>query len=124
MKRLIIIIGCLCAITCAIQAGAWDITPFSNGRAEMPHASFHSTSAMPGINSSYTSHSSLNENGQATLSPTMRRVGGVGGGGVVIIEEPTDDDKELPLGDALIPLLLMVLAYGFAYGRKANKARV
>lgn len=77
---------------------------------------FRSTSAMPGSGSAYSATPMLNEDGTATYgredaAPGIRRMR---------MEDPANpgtpssnptDAQEQPLGDALLPLFLLVLAY-------------
>ena len=121
MKRLLFIIWSIFIVVATVRAGEWTRTPFSCGNVEVPKATFHSTSAMHGINSTYTPSPRLGEDGMATYNPKdasqpsshIRKAGGV---------EPTDDDEELPIGDALLPLLLMALAYSCVRMRRRQKA--
>jgi len=84
---------------------------FGAQKVEQPNAVFHSTSTMMGSGSQYSANPTLNADGTAayegaTYSPAKapggpRRIGNPG---------ETDDGNE-PLGDALIPLTLLALAY-------------
>ncbi len=80
------------------------------GEQKEPNAAFQSTSAMTGSGSQYSANPTLNENGTATYegasySPAKAPAAGprkVGGGQTI----------EGPLGDAVLPLVLMAVAFG------------
>ena len=88
--------------------------------ASAPSAVFQSTSSMSGSGSTYSANPELNTDGTATYegasnapAKSIRRPGGV-----------RKDDWEnplipSPLGDAVLPLMLMSLAFGmFVYFRR------
>ena len=93
-----------------------------------PSATFQSTSTMSGSGSAYSANPSLNGNGTATYAapsgprrakmddPTPSSGNPFSGGG----QDPEQTDpNEDPLGDALLPLLLMSLAFcGYIYLRR------
>ena len=93
-----------------------------------PSASFQSTSTMTGSGSSYSAAPSLNGDGTATYAapsgprrakmddPTPSSGNPFSGGG----NDPNQGEpNEDPLGDAVLPLLLMSLAFGmFVYFRR------
>lgn len=111
MKRRILLICFVVAICVGAMAQRRpDYSPFG-GEIEPPKAMFHSTSTLVVVNSAYSSRPLLGEDGLATTStaahlPSLRK-----DGDVPIIEIPDDDDDWLPVGDAVIPLLLMLLVY-------------
>ena len=87
--------------------------------ADMPSAAFQSTSTMDGSGSAYTSNPSLDENGTANypsaasnVPPRNAKFG--------LPDAPTPEDSgNTPIGDAVVPLLLMALVYAFVrYNRK------
>lgn len=88
----------------------------------MPSASFQSTSTMTASGSSYSSQPTIGSDGVATMGETYtssqpasgpRRIITPGGGGI-----------QQPIGDALIPLLLMVMAYATSILLRRRKSRV
>lgn len=92
------------------------------GEQKVPNAAFQSTSAMTGSGSQYSANPTLNENGTATYegasySPAKAPAAGprkVGGGQTI---------EGTPIGDALLPLLLMSLAFcGYLYLRRKKRA--
>ena len=81
--------------------------------ASAPSAAFQSTSALPASGSEYTSNPELNADGTAayqgeTYSPAKaaRRPGGVRKDGT-----PGQGGVKQPIGDAVLPLLLLALAF-------------
>lgn len=80
------------------------------GEQKEPNAAFQSTSAMTGSGSQYSANPTLNENGTATYegasySPAKApAVGPKKVGGQTI--------EGTPIGDAVLPLLLMAVAFG------------
>ena len=119
MKRLVTIIWCFCCIAVVASAGDWNRAPFSGG-VEMPKAAIHSTSAMPSINSVYCSNPLIGEdglalNGMAPKKGTVEVRGNARRSGhTPIIDFPddeTDDYLDFPLGDAVLPLMLMTICY-------------
>jgi hypothetical protein len=93
---------------------------FETQKIEQPNAVFQSTSALQGSGSQYSATPMLGADGTATLDeavstpaqapsgPKRRRT----------ISNP-DDDVNNPIGDAVLPLLLMALAFcGVVYYRR------
>ena len=96
-----------------------------NYETQQPTTSFQSTSTLMGSGSSLSSNPTINENGTATTpsySPAKtsgsgpRKVGGL----------PTtpgkEDEGNLPIGDALLPLMLMAAAFGGVIYLRRRKA--
>lgn len=88
----------------------------------VPSASFHSTSTMTASGSSYSSQPTIGSDGVATMGETYtssqpasgpRRIVTPGAGGI-----------QQPIGDALIPLLLMVMVYATSLLLRRRKSRV
>lgn len=83
------------------------------GLMEQPAIQFRSTSSMAGSGSAYSSNPMLNADGTATYessSSSPARASGPRRIGPAPSEKP--DEKDLvPVGDDLIPLILMVMAY-------------
>lgn len=104
----------LCTSTASAQLNA--STEAFNGSAQAPAATFHSTSAMQGSNSTYTSTPTIGDDGSAVgmyaTAPSSgpRRVG-----------PPTPGGDPTPLGDAALPLLLMAGAYAFIRVRRVRR---
>ena len=111
MRRKILLLCFVVAIsvhTMAHRSSAYS--PFG-GIAAPPQTAFRSTSAMAYSNSLYASNPLLDEYGTA-VSPVVSHMPSVRKDtDVPIIDIPDDDDEWLPVGDAVIPLLLLALAY-------------
>ena len=134
IKRLMII-TCI-ALMGAMQATAVTYKPYKPqkstygqpmpvGYATAPTTTFYSTSAMQGGRGTYTS--TLNANGTVKASAYgvgmsgPRRIGGAAspgeeddeGGGTGLNQEAHDDEREngTPIGDAVVPLMLLACAY-------------
>ena len=108
MRKILLLLCFVVAIPILVSAHQHSTyTPFG-GTFVMPKAEFHTTSAMMAVNSAYSAHPMLNEDGTATHAhmPSLRK-----GGDVPIIDIPDDEDDFLPIGDAVLPLLLLVLCY-------------
>ena len=100
---------------------------FGTQQAEQPNAAFQSTSTMSGSGSSYSANPTLNNDGTATYDgatysssqnkgPRRAKMDG---------EDPItpDPSSKIPVGDALLPLLLMSLAFcGYIYLRRKRSA--
>ena len=88
-----------------------------------PIATFQSTSTMQGSGSTYSSNPMLNAEGQATYT-TQESSPAYSPGGLRRIITPGAGGTQQPLGDALIPLLLMVMAYATSVLLRRRKSRV
>ena len=121
MKRLrqrLIVLG----LVSALGIGAQSI-------AQQPKSEFRSTSIMPGSCSTLpqaaTTGAVLSGSVPAVYNPYSesssgpRRTVGVGGGGVEPDPDPETPTEPSPIGDAILPLLL--LAIGYAVLRKKVK---
>ena len=96
----------------------------------VPAASFQSTSAMSGSGSTYSANPTLNNDGTAAYNGASSPAKAPGGPHrAPDTVNPDDDDAPEghetrpddpnPLGDAVLPLLLMALAFcGYVYFRK------
>ncbi len=123
MKKVIVISSLLLAIsfTAVAQiAGATQQEEQNAFGASAPSAAFQSTSALQASGSEYTSNPELNADGTAayqgeTYSPAKaaRRPGGVR------THTPNPPDPT-PLGDAVLPLMLLLGAYA-VYKVRARK---
>ena len=89
--------------------------------ATAPTTTFQSTSALVGSGSDYSSNPTIGDDGtaaqpnaEAAQAPQARRISGRNN----LIENPEDD----PIGDALLPLMLLLLGYmGYHFVVKSNK---
>ena len=125
MKKVIVISSLLLAISFTAVAQIFGATQGGEQNAfgvSAPSAAFQSTSALPASGSEYTPNPELNADGTAayqgeTYSPA--KAAKLPGGPR---KTPTPE-KPTPLGDAVIPLLLMSLAFGmFVYFRRKRSA--
>ena len=82
-----------------------------------PTASFQSTSTMPGSGSVYASQPMLDADGMATYEGAGRPGGGPRKAGAITGE----DDGDLPIGDAVLPLMLMAMMFGLFIAMKRKK---
>ena len=113
-KRNIILI-CLLAIASVVHAEEYK--PFTNSATAMPSTQFQSTSIY--LSQLEPKKSTLNTDGtvkEAAYVSGPKRIGGTptpGGGGTNGPGTPgnPEDENQQPLGDAIIPLMLLALAY-------------
>ena len=137
--KLVMILAFLPALFGAAQVGAVDYkstykSPYDYGmqtQSPAPSMDFHSTSVLPASGSAYTATPMIGENG-AAATPSYAAPGRIGhirkldanGNGIEDDEEggeepgnagtpgqTVDPKDQLPLGDAVWPLMLMALAY-------------
>ena len=108
MKKLIMII--VAAALVALPAMAQS---FSTQQAEQPNAVFQSTSSMMGSGSTYSANPTLNSDGTASYNGAAAPSGPRKAKMDVDFEgdKPNTPQDPSPLGDALIPLMLLALAY-------------
>lgn len=97
------------------------VTLASTKVATVPTVEFYSTSAMPSTSSSLSQAAvsgviTTDESDNSTITGPRRIGGGNSGGG----DGPTnpDDPWKTPLGDAVLPLLLLAAGYVFFVARK------
>ena len=97
------------------------VTLASTKVATVPTVEFHSTSAMPSTSSSLSQAAvsgviTTDESDHSTITGPRRIGGGNSGGG----DGPTnpDDPWKTPIGDAVLPLLLLAAGYVFFIARK------
>ena len=88
----------------------------------VPSASFQSTSTMTASGSSYSSQPTIGSDGVATMGETYTSSQPAGGPRRIIT--PGAGGTQQPIGDALIPLLLMVMAYATSLLLRRRKSRV
>ena len=127
MRKKLVLLMILAAALMALPALAQN---FGSQPADQPNASFQSTSTMTGSGSSYSANPTLNSDGTAAYSNASysssqnsgprRAKHSTDTPGEV---ENTVDNENSPLGDTLLPLLLMSLAFGmFVYFRRKRSA--
>lgn len=89
------------------------VLPGMSQTQEQPSAVFQSTSTMPSSGSAYSASPMINPDGTATYvgaspAPAKVRIGNnIRKSGAF-----DDDDEDMPLPDALLPLLVLALGYG------------
>lgn len=88
----------------------------------MPSVAFQSTSTMTASGSSYSSQPTIGSDGMATMGETYTTSQPAGGPRKIVT--PGNTGTQQPLGDALIPLLLMVMAYATYLLLRRRKSRV
>lgn len=98
-----------------------------NYEAQKPNSAFQSTSTMMGSGSSLSSNPTINENGTASApsyAPAKAGSGSRKAGSLPGKPGKEDgDDGNTPIGDALLPLLLMSAAFGgVVYLRRRKSA--
>ena len=89
---------------------------FSNQKTEQPNVVFQSTSVMTGSGSQYSANPMLNDNGTASYNgasyaPAKAPRKATMDDDETTIVTPGNTGSQAPVGDAIIPLLLMVMAY-------------
>lgn len=117
MRRFIIIL--LCSI--GIHAYAFDYAPFS-GPKQAPEFTMHSVNNMAYMSSGSAYSPSVYDVScsASTTGRGIRRAGGPGGTGGESGYDPSNPQFS-PIGDAVIPLLIMALIYMLvAYRRKSK----
>ena len=88
----------------------------------VPSASFQSTSTMTASGSSYSSQPTIGSDGVATMGETYTSSQPASGPRRIIT--PDAGGTQQPIGDAFIPLLLMVMAYAAYTLLRRWKSRV
>lgn len=129
MKKVIVISSLLLAIsfTAVTQvAGATQGVEQKAFGASAPSATFQSTSSMPGSGSEYSSNPTLNADGTAAYlgeanssSETNHQPRRAKKGDENNPEITVEDN---PIGDAVLPLALMALAFGAVVAVRRRKA--
>ncbi len=118
MKYRVIILAMVAAFSLPAIAQFGNTDPFA---ATAPTTTFQSTSALVGSGSDYSSNPTIGEDGtaaQPNAGPKVRTIS------VRRNDTPDDEDDEglLPIGDALLPLMLLLLGYmGYHFVVKSNK---
>ncbi|MBR2168247.1 MAG: hypothetical protein IKQ50_06600 [Paludibacteraceae bacterium] len=96
---------------------------FGTQQLEQPNAVFQSTSSMQGSGSAYSATPTLNSDGTASYNgaaPAPAKA--PGGPHKSTPTNPKPGDQQLPLGDAVLPLMLMALAFGAVVAVRRRKA--
>ena len=132
MKKVIVISSLLLAIsfTAVTQvAGATQGVEQNAFGASAPSATFQSTSSMPGSGSEYSSNPTLNADGTAAYlgeanssSETNHQPRRAKKDGDENNPEISGEDN--PIGDAVLPLALMALAFGAVVAVRRRKANM
>jgi len=132
MRRVIGLISLLLALSFSAMAQIFGATQQEKQQAfgaSAPSAAFQSTSTMSGSGSTYSANPELNADGSATYegasyapAKSIRRPGGVrkDGDGDEDESNPGKTNYDNPLGDAVLPLMLLLCAYA---GYKKVRAR-
>lgn len=80
--------------------------------ATMPATTFHSTgSAMMSTGSAYSANPIINSDGTASMSGASYAPTKGAGSGPRKVNAFDDDSEDMPVGDAVVPLLLMAFAF-------------
>jgi len=126
MKKIINSIVCgLCVMGALVVSVPVKAQSF---QVEQPNAIFQSTSTMGGSGSAYSSNPTLDENGTAN-SPAASAPSGPRKAKAGTTPPPPvideNDSGNTPVGDAVLPLLLMAMAFGgVIYLRRRKQAVV
>ena len=130
MRRVIGLISLLLALSLSATAqiiGATQQEEQQAFGASAPSAAFQSTSTMSGSGSTYSANPELNADGSATYegasyapAKSIRRPGGVRKDGFNDTEHQNNPNDPTPLGDAVLPLMLLLCAYA-VYKVRARK---
>jgi ABC-type transport system substrate-binding protein len=126
MRRVIGLISLLLALSLSATAQIFGATQQEEQQAfgaSAPSAAFQSTSTMSGSGSTYSANPELNTDGTATYegasnapAKSIRRPGGVR-------KDDWENPLLQPLGDAVLPLLFMSLAFvGYKASRRKRSA--
>ena len=115
----ILVLGAL--LVCLVPAQA------QNFMEQNSYTAFQSTSTMEGSGSAYSSNPTLDENGTASAPASApaggpRRIGGLPGSSD--LPDTSKDGDNTPIGDAMLPLMLMAAAFGGVVHMRRRKASV
>ncbi|MBR6168073.1 MAG: hypothetical protein IKQ50_06555 [Paludibacteraceae bacterium] len=125
MRKKLVLLMILAAALMALPALAQT---FGANQAEQPNAAFQSTSTLTGSGSSYSANPTLNSDGTASYNGATTTSTQNNGPRRAKKNDGTDpitpsEDSQIPVGDALLPLLLMSLAFcGYLYLRRKRSA--
>lgn len=125
MKKVIVISSLLLAINFTAVAQVAGATQGGEQKAfgaSAPSATFQSTSSMPGSGSEYSSNPTLNADGTAAYqgeANSSSKTNHQPRRAKKDENNPVIDGGDNPIGDAVLPLLLMALAFcGVVYYRR------
>lgn len=125
MKKVIVISSLLLAINFTAVAQIFGATQGGEQKAfgaTAPSATFQSTSSMPGSGSEYSSNPTLNADGTAAYQGEANSSSKTNYQPRRAKKDeynPEITEEDNPIGDAVLPLLLMSLAFGmFIYFRR------
>ena len=99
-----------------------NLNQYPTMNTTMPSATFRSTSTMSVSGSTYSSQPMIGADGMATMGETY--TSSPAPSGPRRINTPGTNGQQQPLGDTLIPLLLMVMAYATSILLRRRKSRV
>ena len=124
MKKVMMIVVMVAAVALPAMAG-W-ITG-AHHDATKTQETFQSTSTMQGSGSAYTANPVLNEDGTAAApseaaSGPRRAKTDVTLPDIPVIQEEPDPEAKVPIGDAVLPLMLMAVAFGGVVYLRRRKA--
>lgn len=97
---------------------------FESNTQSMPVLPFRSTSTMVSSGSTYGSNYRLDSNGKATFDSPFsgpRRAKMDAEDDEIIIYTPGQGGSQAPIGDAVLPLLLMLMAYAGYIAHRRHK---
>ena len=129
MKKVIVISSLLLAISFTAVAQIFGATQGGEQKAfgaTAPSATFQSTSSMPGSGSEYSSNPTLNADGTAAYqgeANSSSKTNHQPRRAKKDENNPVITDGDNPIGDAVLPLMLMAGAFGmFVYFRRKRSA--
>ena len=93
------------------------------GNQEQPNVQFQSTSTLQGSGSAYSATPVLNADGTAYNPAAAAQSPAQAPSGPNRVAPKDGSDNEYPLGDAVLPLMLMALAFGGVIYLRRRKAR-
>lgn len=105
MKKIVMMIMAVALVALPTKAQSF-------GEQEQPTTTFQSTSTLQGSGSAYSANPTLNEDGTA-YSPAAQSPARAGSGPRKLPTLPDNKDyhDNTPIGDAVLPLTLMALAF-------------
>ena len=92
------------------------------GKQDQPNVQFQSTSTLQGSGSTYSATPALNADGTA-YNPAASASPAQAPSGPHRVAPATPDGAPTPVGDAVLPLMLMALAFGGVIYLRRRKAR-
>ena len=117
MKKIMMILMAVALVALPTMAQSF-------GEQEQPTTTFQSTSTMTPSGSAYSANPSLNENGVATAPSAARAGGGPRKSGLFPDAPSTEGEQgNTPIGDAVLPLTLMALAFAGVIALRRRKVK-